>query len=284
MKHISDLMYWITEREAIRIKKEAGDRWPWTFDPILRDWRFCNVHRENDVVTRWIHNNWLYPHDGEVSLPFAMVLARMVNLPETLSDMGYPYAWDPEHFKQTIRDRKARKQKVWTNAYMITGGYSEGGETKEVIIARVLDGVFDKLKSNPIVVGDTLSEACEKIKSPGVGSFLAAQAIADIKHSIILQSWNAKDWWTWCAVGPGSTAGLNYLYERPQGKTLTEEQFRSEVNEIRLLIEDKLGEKLDAQNVQNCLCEFSKYVRTKYYGGRPKSTYTPAKPVAGRVG
>lgn len=274
MKHLEDLLYWITERESIRVKKELGLPRPWTADTILDQYRFCNVHREDDVVTKWIHENWLRPNANSTTLPFAMVVARMVNRPETLYDMGYPQRWSSTHFIRTIQARKIRKEKVWTQAYMITGGYSEGGETKEVIIARVLDGAYLKMQKNPILKGDTLEKASEKIMSPGIGSFLSAQAIADIKFSPWLL--DAEDWMTWCAPGPGSTAGLNYLYERPPTKTLPLVQFRDEVNTIREIVMVETGRQICAQNTQNCLCEFSKYVRTKYYGGRPKSRYTPA--------
>lgn len=277
MKHFEDLIFWIREREEIRIQKELGLPRPWTTDPILDQYRFCNVYREDDVVTKWIHENWTMPNRYEDSVAFAMVVARLVNLPGTLEELGYPVAWDPAGFIYTIQERKARKQRIWTSAYMITGGYSEGGEAKEVIIARVLSRVHAKLQKDPIKNTDTLEQACEKIKSPGIGTFLSAQVIADLKFSPLLM--DAADWGTWCAVGPGSTAGLNYLHERPPTKTLTEKQFREEVNEVQDKLLAEIGWGIDAQNVQNCLCEFSKYVRTKYYGGRPKSRYTPAEGV-----
>jgi hypothetical protein len=42
------------ERESIRRKRLAGEPPPWTDDPILRTWRFTNVHRENDKTTLWL--------------------------------------------------------------------------------------------------------------------------------------------------------------------------------------------------------------------------------------
>lgn len=42
------------EREAIRIAKEAGQpRHRWTVDAVLTQYRFCNIFREDDKVTRW---------------------------------------------------------------------------------------------------------------------------------------------------------------------------------------------------------------------------------------
>jgi hypothetical protein len=34
--NIDHAVYWITEREAIRKRREAGEPAPWTEDPILR--------------------------------------------------------------------------------------------------------------------------------------------------------------------------------------------------------------------------------------------------------
>ena len=225
-------------------------------------------------MTRWIHTNWLHRNRHPDTIAFAMCVARMVNWPETLSELGFPDdgEWDPAHFIKALGDRKARGDKVWTSAYMITGGYSAGGESKEVIIARVLDRVHSRLHhyQTKINQDDTLASAWEKVQSPGIGSFLAAQVIADLKHVYPLL--RAKDWNFWCAVGPGSTKGLNFLYDRPQEHTIKQDVFINEVNEIREVLRNA-GWVLDAQNVQNCLCEFHKYVKIRYYGGRAKSGY-----------
>jgi hypothetical protein len=206
-----------------------------------------------------------------------MIIARMVNFPSTLSDLGYPHGgWDRKYmdnFLATFAARRVVGLKSWTSAYMITGGYSAGGETKEAIIARVITNADAKLRTNRVRQGDTLETIAEKVTSPGIGTFLSGQIVADLKHA----SWlgNASDWWSWCAVGPGSTAGLNYLHDRDPKKSLPVKQFRAEVQEVQTLLR-AAGVHLDAQNTQNCLCELSKYVRTKYYGGKPKTSYQPA--------
>lgn len=273
MKYLPDLIHWVTERESIRLKREAGLPRPWTDDPILQTYRFCNVRREDDRVTRWIHRNWLFPNMLLPNVEFAMGVARMVNLPETLAEIGFPHRWSPNHFVIAIHDRKASGQKCWTSAYMITGGYSAGGEAKEQIIARVLNGLYSNLNSihGFIATGDSLEVMHSKILTPGIGSFLAAQIVADIKW--LPEHIGAKDWMTWCAPGPGSTLGLQYLFE--DDKTMPEELFQERVLEVKFILEQELGLVLDAQNVQNCLCELSKYIRAKYFGKRLKSSYTP---------
>mmetsp|Transcript_16468 Transcript_16468/g.46865 ORF Transcript_16468/g.46865 Transcript_16468/m.46865 type:complete len:262 (+) Transcript_16468:214-999(+) len=43
---------WMTERHLIFKRKNAGEPAPWTTDPVLLQWRFCNVRRELDRESR----------------------------------------------------------------------------------------------------------------------------------------------------------------------------------------------------------------------------------------
>ena len=70
MRHLEDLVYWIKERQAIHERRKAGQPPPWTKDEILRTYRFCNVRREDDRVTRWIHENWLRPNEARALVLF----------------------------------------------------------------------------------------------------------------------------------------------------------------------------------------------------------------------
>jgi hypothetical protein len=102
------LLCWIEEREAIRLRREAGEPPPWTADPILATWSFCNVHREDDRVTRWIAEHWRKPHADDPDLWFAMAVARFVNWPGTLAELGWPVPWDAEAFVATMTGRMQR--------------------------------------------------------------------------------------------------------------------------------------------------------------------------------
>ena len=85
---MNPLVAWVKERESIRKKKEAGESPPYTNDPILRVYRFCNAFREDDAVTRWIFEHWLKPNKNDPDVWFAMTVARHLNLPGTLSELG----------------------------------------------------------------------------------------------------------------------------------------------------------------------------------------------------
>src|SRR4051794_12814436 len=99
MTPIETLIHFIKERESIRLKKEAGQPKPWTIDPILQQYRFCNVIRIEDKVSQWLLHNWYKPSNMNNHCLVAIVMARHINLPNTLERIGYPsgktpiYAW-----------------------------------------------------------------------------------------------------------------------------------------------------------------------------------------------
>jgi hypothetical protein len=52
LKPADTLWAYIEERERIRLRKEAGEPFPWTEDPILRAFKFTNVRRIHDRTTQ----------------------------------------------------------------------------------------------------------------------------------------------------------------------------------------------------------------------------------------
>lgn len=275
--YINDLVYWINEREQVRVLKEAGEPKPWSTNLIFQNTRFCNIRREDDKVTRWIKTNWRDPYSTNPNLAFAMCLARVVNWPDTLTHLGFPLEWVPSSFVAKMDSLSSGgKNKIWGGAYMVTGGYSAGGETKQVIMARVLEVAFKNCRAfnREDWTEKTLQGAFDVISAtPGLGTFLSAQVIADLKYTPLLA--DAPDWQTFCAPGPGSTMGLNFLHGRPPTKSIDEAQFSEEVNTLSDWLRS-FGIELTAHDTQNCLCEFSKYVRIKYLGGRAKTGYRGA--------
>jgi hypothetical protein len=118
----SSLLYWISEREAIRIRRANGEPPPWTDDKILQQCSFCNVRREADRTTRWIADNWRARRADDPDLWFAMAVARFVNFPDTLAALGYPVPWDPEHFLKVMSGRKTKGEVCFGPAYNISNG------------------------------------------------------------------------------------------------------------------------------------------------------------------
>ena len=269
------LANWINERERIRIAKENGWPKPWTHDRILQQYKFCNVHREDDTVTRWINENWRMPYANHPNLWFAMCLARQINWPGTLEEIGFPEVWHPERVIQQMLNREKRGEKVWTGAYMIRGNVQAGGKKPVWVIGNMDDLYRSGDEPRP---GDTLeSYHARLVEHPGWGSFLAAQAVADLKHTRWLS--HALDWHRWAAWGPGSNRGLNRYFGHDLTHLYRQDAFLVALNIVRAETQPLLLEHVGPmcmQDWQNCMCEFDKYERARLGEGRPRSTYPGA--------
>jgi hypothetical protein len=276
------LTYFIHEREAIRRRRAAGHPPPWTDDPILREWSFTNVHREDDRVTRWIAANWREPHAYDPDLWFAMCVARFVNWPDTLADVGFPVPWDPARFVKVMAARAARRDKVYGGAYMIRADNKNPGRpTAEYQVEEVFDPLWsarERLRPREV---DTLASWFARLSGfHGMGAgFMAAQIVADMKNVWPLAA--TADCWTFAASGPGSRRGLNRILGRAVDAKWTECGYygwRGEFARLREAIAPELarmGIWLDAQDLQNCLCEFDKYERVRLGEGKPRRRFRP---------
>lgn len=260
--------YWIVERERVRRNKESGSPRPWTADPILDTYRFCNVRRENDKVTKWIRQNWSHPDHPNFIL--AMTIARLVNWPETLAELGFPFEWSEQHFIDVINKRHDTGAKTWSSAYIVsTNGHAVSkpiyvaGTVLAPIAARCAAGVW------PTPLGPLYSALRA---FDGVGSFIAGQIVADAKNTENSAWCQADDWFDFVVPGPGSRRGLARLLCKPAPYTLSDKEFYANfhvASDAALEVEDQLCN----QDIQNCLCEFDKYMRVKLGEGKPRQRY-----------
>jgi hypothetical protein len=278
---VKELFAFIRERERVREKKERGDAKPWTSNPILQQFRFTCVYREDDKVTRWIAKNWRTTHKSDPDLWFAMTVARKVNLIDSMADLGYPIPWNPDRFKLVMRDRQKAGKPTEGAAYMITAGTGPewAGVPKYKFLA---DGVFTPMWENRAKIRptkkDTLATFHARLQAAGntVGSFIAAQIVADVKYVEPLNS--AEDWWNWAASGPGSRRGLNRILSRPVDAPWREEEWLAQARLLQLALGPLLREarmpRMHLQDVQGiAMCEWDKHERVRLGEGRPKQRY-----------
>lgn len=270
--NVSELLHWIKERESVRIKKEAGAPKPWTTDPIIRDYKFCNVRRNDDRVSRWIHDHWLHPYADHSNITFAMCVARIFNWPETLElieEIVFAEGWYPDLMRNVLKEYRDQGNKVFTGAYTV----STCGRAMDKI-DYVIDLVFTPLRktiTNPYEL-ETLEEVWSDLcQYQGFSSFMAGQVIADLKYIEPLKS--ASDWNTFAPLGPGSIRGLNRLHGRALAYNVKQQQGTQELLKIQSIIKYELALDIALHDVQNCMCEFDKYMRLKYDGGKVRSKY-----------
>lgn len=297
-------IYWhfAHERNEIFYRKNSGEPKPWTDDPILQQYKFCNSYRINDRGSQYLVGHVIY-NGKEYSVKdtiFRIILYRTFNLPAswdalekevgdiTLENLDIP-KW------AEFLERLNRKQPLESNAYIIKpvpGKY----QVKQANWIDYLEKLFNKSDFvEKLTSKSNMRDAFKIMKNvPNVGTFLAYQYLTDINYSDAVD-WKETDF---TIPGGGAQRGIRKVFQNPDENHLEEaiwwmydhqeEEFAKRGYDFH-----KLGgkRKLQPIDLQNCFCETDKYcrvarpdlksnrtdIKNKYEGKRPpiKFVYPP---------
>lgn len=273
----------MTEREAIRLRKEAGQPWPWTQDPILQKYKFTNVHREHDATSRALISEFYeaHYHDDREIILLNCAIARYFGTIEFMRAIGWQTAFRPEFLKKRARHCIDRRERVYTGAYMITScGIS--GPKEETIVDVFLTDLWKNISH---VAGASTSfgahaprwqnivERLQQVMGFGGTGFLAKEVILDTRYTGFWSS-PPVDRFTWTPVGPGSMRGAS----RMLGETTPRRLSVAKTLDVCLELfhsrpKNKLFNSLELHDIQFALCEHDKYERVRLGQGRPRSLY-----------
>lgn len=277
------LYYWVQQREAARIHKNAGGPPPYSTDPILASYRFCNVRREDDRVTIWIRKNIREPFADHPRLWHMLCIARQINWPDSLAELIRDGAWpndekfDPRTIAEVLNARKTRGEKIYTGAYMISAPQVKGADKQLYIACDVIGDLWRRRDTFPLPVKGLAMKMVHRwiMMSNGWGNFMAYQAVVDMRFTRILR--DAPDVGTWAAAGPGTIRGLNRIHRRPTHDALDQTQALREMRRIYADITLMTGVAMDFSDVPNILCETDKYLRVVRGEGTPRARYIPGR-------
>jgi len=255
----------MTEREKIRLKKEVGEPKPWSQDPVFQTTYFCNVRREDDKVTKWIRS-FYSPWVRHPTFEMNIILSRFLNWPETLDIVGYLQEWSTEDVRVALNAISERGHKVWGNAYVVTT-HGIPMDKIDYLCDRVMPSINRHLPLTDTIVSCAL--AADQLQYiEGISTFMAGQVVADLKNTPGHPLRDSMDWWTFALPGPGSRRGMDWLY----GQAVPQNQWLKNLLELQVIVHNE-GWQLCAQDIQNCLCEFDKYMRVSNGTGRSKRSY-----------
>jgi hypothetical protein len=272
------LFAWIKERYAIKVRREAGQSWPWSDDLIFQQNFFCSVHREDDKVTQWVRDNWRNPHAEDPDLWFALLVARRaLNNPDSMAELGYPVPWDPKGFLDMCKRREAAKLSVFRQqAYKVLVA-DKSGKLGKLLVKHVLDPAWKCRRSLRPRSDDTLWSFHKRLLGLRfMGGFWAGQVVDDLKF---VQLRGAPDRWDYAVSGPGSRRGLTRLLggrvlDPKADVRMAEDFFACELQKTRHAVDPMVAAvgipRLDASDMQGALCELDKYerIRTRKSTGR----------------
>jgi len=288
MNNADKFFAYARERYQIFLNKEAGMPKPWTQDGILQSYRFCNIFREDDTVTKYFRQNVTKEKYGD-KLVGATIMCRMINRPTTIQlmmdyedDLLHSWATKP-HNEWAADVKKCLKGvvPVINGAYIVS---TAGGMNKLDGLLHCFKNVFVKAQEIQVEMeqeGCTLEHACELLqKFPHIGAFIAYEIVTDLRHTILK---NAPDIFTWANPGPGAARGLgrvmglSYDHFSRHSKRSVDEMMQHMQTLLAMSKDDSLWSQdypfWEMREVEHTLCEFDKYERARLSEGTPKQQY-----------
>ena len=268
---IDQFWYWINERHHIYLKKTAVEPWPWTKDPILQEWKFCNVFRELDAGTVWLRKNFIEMHKDDGSLlMFNIAWYRLFNLIATAEAVGWIDVFDFDRMVKTIQSLP----KAFTSAHMTHG---VKGEDKIITHVKTVEAIWKchlELYTD-IYFERTLVHAFNSFRNfYNIGPFLSYEIVTDLRHTRLLEK--AVDINTWANVGPGALRGLNRIfgYVHRDDALAKMVWLRAETTKPNNeLLQSHVPLPLELRDIEHSLCEYDKWARVYNNEGTPRCRY-----------
>lgn len=272
---IYDLYWYFTsERQRVFEKRAAGERGPWTDDPILQEYKFCNVFRAADRVSQYMIRDVCY-HDepsGDDDRLFQITAFRTFSKPETWDNIRAFLGHQPTlddlasgRFTKAIEHAISLQDTIYTGAFILCANNAYGQSKKylnHVELFRhmfLADGLGPKLMKAP-----SLQAVFELLRSyPLMGNFMAYQTAIDLNYSDLL-NFDENDF---TVPGPGALRGMQKVFEDLGDYSPAEiiqwmvGRQDEEFARLKLPPATLFGRKLHAIDCQNLFCETDKYCR-----------------------
>ena len=286
--------YFACERQNIFWKKLNNEPAPWTNDPILQTYKFCNSYRVNDRVSQYLLKNVIYNMNKYSSedMLFRILIFKLFNkestwelLIDNFSDITLK-TFNMEKYSKVLENAIENGIKIYNDAYISCANKAFGYDRKHDNHLALLNKMFniDNIQEK-ILNCKTMENAFNIIKSyPLIGNFMAYQLVTDINYSDIVD-WKENEF---TVAGPGSLRGIKKCFI-DKGNMSNEDIIRYMYNNQdyefkRLNLNFKrIGNRpLQLIDCQNIFCELDKYCRQalpelKSNRTKIKKKYVPKK-------
>ncbi len=267
----------VTTRHMIWKMRQENLPQPWTEDPVLTNLKMTNMFRVLDPGSQFV---FALDNKDAVTKIARLIFYRITNLPATWYEMKavmgrYPIADDfinnAEAIADILHQRKSEGFSVFSGAYIIVPNPGVAGSDK-MVDAIALVRFFIEEKAEAFLVAETQDERFRLLRSTkGLGRFLAMQILTDWGYLEI-----EEPDLDFVVAGPGAIKGAALLDKSKKPEDVIREETD---NWTDIPYMDLAGRSLTPMDVQNTLCEFSKYVR-EIKSPRKKTVYRPAHPGA----
>lgn len=288
--------HFVRERHAIWTQRQRGAAAPWTPDVILATYKFTNVFRVLDPGSQFAL--LLQQDDEPLEAFFRAVLYRYTNLPTTWRHFyhrhgRYPTISDARcgRLLRTWREFRDDGNTVFSGAYVILPMPGRKGDK----LAQAIDLALHLVDANGrefIADRSQTGKYGNLTMMYGVGKFMAQQILTDWGYGPHCpQRADLED--DFCVPGPGAERGIDWLLRWPGMIQQPRRSYERDMAVMRQLVAywaspgcpalcgpDGQVRYLSVMDVQNTLCEYSKYRRYVHrrQPGDGARAYSPAHP------
>lgn len=288
-------LYWrfAAARQQIYWRKRRGEPAPWTDDPILQTYKFCNAYRASDRVSQYLIRQVIY--DGQPRSPqstlFRIVLFKLFNLESTwqllTAELGGPEleSFDFAAASRVLTQAAARGRKLYNDAYIACATKAFGHDRKHDNHLALLQKMFvtDRLADQLLAAPDMATAFDLLVQYPLIGNFMAYQLATDLNYSPVVD-WRED---TFTIAGPGSRRGIRKVFADLGGASEADAIRYMYVHQDREFARldlnfERIGDRpLQLIDCQNLFCELDKYLRVyrpelRSNRTKIKRKYTPA--------
>ena len=274
-----------SERQLIYLRRLSGKPVPWTDDPVLSRYRFTNTFRAADRVSQYLIRSAYAENEVKCDTVFLRtILYKIFNRIDTWSaiveKLGLPSASNFDYLAcDDLLARRRTKAPIYSAAYIMPTGRRAGAPKHRMhlrlIHDMITDGLPEKLKQTR-----SLRDAYLLLLAwPTLGPFLAFQYTIDLNYTTLMSHSEHE----FVVAGPGALDGLAKCFESLGEFTpsetvtwLTERQYE-EFDRYGLEFDGLWGRPLQPIDVQNVLCEVSKYTRVTHPSVKGRSGRTRIK-------
>lgn len=269
-------LYWTfaSRRQAAFEKRVAGAPPPWTDDPILRAFKFCNVFRAADRVSQYMIRRVAYA-DGMFDWAdriFQIVAFRTFSNVATWDGLQTLLGTAPTiadlasgRFERALDELKALRGGLYTGAFILCANKAYGFDEKHRNHVGLFKHMFVERKLGEEVRGAKSLEGIVRCLQayPLMGPFMAYQTAIDLNYSTLVD-FDEDDY---TQAGPGALRGLRKAFtdwgDFSPSDTIAwmVDRQEAEFERLSLPFSGLFGRRLHAIDCQGLFCELDKYCR-----------------------
>lgn len=269
-------IYWrfASERQATFERRVAGAPLPWTEDPILQEYKFCNVFRAADRVSQYMirevcyHRESCSPEDRIFQIVAFRTFSKIDTWVAVRDFLGhYPTLDDlsDEGFRKALDHAKLQNRGLYTGAFILCANNAYGQSLKHLNHVELFRHMFlqDALGER-VLAASSLHQIFELLHSyPLMGDFMSYQVAIDLNYSDLINFSENE----FTKAGPGALRGINKVFEDLGDYTPTDiinwmvDHQDAAFKKFNLPFSGLWGRPLHAIDCQGLFCETDKYCR-----------------------